>query len=194
MRKRTFAKWAALGACVVFVLCFAGAVTINYPFYPAFKKEVNSFDNLQKILRNTPGVFLPDVSSEEFDGWKYALKLDDRNILSKPTGYESHGSLIYSSVEVRYGVDCDKSLVLHSERNMVYRDIEMYYYLIESTEYEYKIDLNIEFYIGDYNYHIYANYNNKLLSESGIDSLNREVKLQMLQFARDIIDGYLLQN
>ena len=37
-------------------------------------------------------------------------------------------------------------------------------------------------------------YNNKLLSESGIDSLNREVKLQMLQFARDIIDGYLLQN
>ena len=79
MRKRTFAKWAALGACVVFVLCFAGAITINYPFYPAFKKEVNSFDNLQKILRNTPGVFLPDVSSEEFDGWKYALKLDDRN-------------------------------------------------------------------------------------------------------------------
>ncbi len=57
MRKRTFAKWAALGACVVFVLCFAGAVTINYPCYPAFKKEVNSFDNLQKILRNTPGVF-----------------------------------------------------------------------------------------------------------------------------------------
>ena len=70
----------------------------------------------------------------------------------------------------------------------------MYYYLREPTEGEYKIDLNIEFCVVDYNYHIYAYYNNKLLSESGIDSLNREVKLQMLQFARDIIDGYLLQN
>lgn len=194
MRKRTFAKWAALGACVVFVLCFAGVVTINYPFYPAFKKEVNSFGNLQKILRNTPGVFLPDVSSEEFDDWKYALKLDDRNILSKPTGYESHGSLIYSSVEVRYGVDCEKSSILHSERNMVYRDIEMYYYLVEPTENDHKMDLNIEFNIEDYDYCIYATYNADLLSEGGIDSLNREIKLQMLQFARDIIDGYLLKN
>ncbi len=194
MRKRTFAKWAALGACVVFVLCFAGVVTINYPFYPAFKKEVNSFDNLQKILRNTPGVFLPDVSSEEFDDWKYALKLDDRNILSKPTGYESHGSLIYSSVEVRYGIDCEKSSILHSERNMVYRDIEMYYYLVEPTEDNHKMDLNIEFNIEDCDYCIYAIYNADLLSESGIDSLNREIKLQMLQFAQDIIDGYLLKN
>ncbi len=194
MRKRTFAKWAALGACVVFVLCFAGVVTINYPFYPAFKKEVNSFDNLQKILRNTPGVFLPDISSEEFDDWKYALKLDDRNILSKPTGYESHGSLIYSSVEVRYGIYCDRPLILHSERNMEYRDVEMYYYLREPEGDEYKTELNIEFCIDDCDYYIYAAYDSRLLSENGTNSLNREVKLQMLEFARDIIDEYLLKS
>ncbi len=194
VKKRTFAKWGAVGICAIFALCLAGTIIVNYPFYPAFRKEMNTFDDLQKSLRNTPGVFLPDVSSEEFDGWEYVLRLDDRNIFSKPAGYECYGDLTYSGVEVKYGINCDQSVILHSERNIVYKDTEMYYFLNESQDDKDEMTLNIEFCAGNNHYYIYGIYCTELLSDRGVDSLNREIKLQMLQFAQDIIDGYLLQN
>ena len=58
VRKRTFAKWAALGSLrgICFMLRWSRYNKLSI-LSCIQKKEVNSFDNLQKILRNTPGVF-----------------------------------------------------------------------------------------------------------------------------------------
>ena len=194
MRKRTIAKWVAAGVCVMLTLCLTVKIIINYPIYPAFIKEINSFYDLQKVLKNDTGAFLPDITAEKFNSWEYELKLDGRSILSEPNGYECYGSLIYDGVEVRYSLNCDASLSLPSDRYTEYRGGGMYYYVDEVHGGIREVTANMDFRIGNYCYEICAVYPSQLLSDHGIDSLNREIKLQMLQFAKGIIDGYFSQN
>ena len=87
-KKHAWLKWVIFSVVLIPLLWLICALITSIPVYPAFQKQVDSYAELQQCLKDIPEVVLPDPSMLELTDQVYVLKLDDRNIFSKPNGYE----------------------------------------------------------------------------------------------------------
>ena len=113
-KKHAWLKWVIFSVVLIPLLWLICALITSIPVYPAFQKQVDSYAELQQCLKDIPEVVLPDPSMLELTDQVYVLKLDDRNIFSKPNGYEYCGTMLYKGTEVIYDLNCDKAVKLHS--------------------------------------------------------------------------------
>lgn len=191
MKKQAWLKWGILSVVLITLLWLVATLITSIPVYPAFQKQVDSYGELQQCLEDIPEVILPDTSILEFQDETYVLRLDDRNLLSKPNGYEYCGTMLYDGVEVSYDLNCDKATKLHSSTGTVYRDIQLDYFTWEPAEDSGYKRSGMEFFIGDYHYFFYASYVKSELSKNEAELVDNKIATQMMMFANNIIDMYL---
>ena len=179
VKKHAWLKWVIFSVVLIPLLWLICALITSIPVYPAFQKQVDSYAELQQCLKDIPEAVLPDPSMLELTDQVYVLKLDDRNIFSKPNGYEYCGTMLYEGTEVIYDLNCDKAVKLHSSSGVVYRDIQLDYFTWEPAEGSSCKKSRMEFFIRDQHYSLYASYTQSGLSESEIELLDNKIAVQI---------------
>ena len=191
MKKRIRIKWVVLGVVVVLFLWLVYALVTTLPFYPAFRKNVGSYEKLQRALEDYPDMYtanqleLPFTTNEE-----YYLILDGRTIYAHPNGYAFGGSLLSNGVEVNYGMQCDKGEIDLSAADTSYLGVPLLYELHKSADGVSNM-ASFQFSLGDYYYSFGAYYDFINMTEEEIASLNKEIKAQLLELTQQVIDCYL---
>ena len=187
------AKVLAIGfaaAVMFFIVC----AFITWPVYPAFQKEVDSYEDLRAPFRESDFIFLPE--EDEIPTTYMYLRLNDRTRFAKPTAY------VISKQDDSDGISVDYSIVyavgdyfpvgtIDDKRE--YRGIG--YELITgmvpdaSGTYDHYVILRFAFEKGAY-YDFDAWYDGRRLSKAEIEETNERAAAQLETYAKQIIDQY----
>ena len=186
------AKVLAIGlaAAAVFLIVYA---FITWPVYPAFQKEVDSYEDLCAPFRESDFIFLPE--EDGIPTTYMSLWLSDRTRVAKPTSYVITKQDDSNGISVRYSIDCgvgDLFTVDTIDSTREYRGVG--YELITGTvpdatgTTDRYVSLRFAF-EGAY-YDLHADYDGRPLSEAEIEETNERAAAQLETYAKQVIDQY----
>ena len=178
-------------AAVVFFIVYA---FITWPIYPAFQKEVDSYEDLRAPFRESNSIFLPEEDEIPID--YMALHLNDRTRFAKTVSYHISKQDDSDGISVYYSIVCNvvkRAFMIDGALAREYRgvgyDLRTVVYPDDSTG---SVDrcVSLEFELGDAYYEFEANYDGRCLSEAKIEEINEHAAAQLETYAKQIIDQY----
>ncbi|MGI6157734.1 MAG: hypothetical protein ACOYH4_04605 [Saccharofermentanales bacterium] len=161
------------------------AVLMTYPFYPAFVKEVKSYDRLVRELQPTR-MIVPDLEAAEIEGETFRVLLDRRDLQAKPIGYFVEGHAVASDaaepidVTLRVGPSEEAPDVSGTPEAYAYRGVPIrIFYTVETADPERVVSVVMSV-IGDQRYEITA-------TRGSAD----DIVMRLIDVMHDVIDQSL---
>lgn len=193
MEKNKKKVWIRLGIAAALVLLLGVGIYIYYlmkiPIYPAFQKPVDSYGKLLKDVEDNTPVIVPKIDGLGLASPYYAVLLDVRTSVSKPTGYTMSGKSAYNGADILYviGGEPNYNGTSVDEGQEVYRGIEIQV-MKSPSDGESADSIDFEFILDGCNYGISGCYYLKEVAADAADELENHVYDKLLEICRQIID------
>lgn len=183
-------KGILVGVFFLLFLIFVIATIISIPRYPAFKKEVNSFDSLKKSLSGEDTPIFPDLSTLNLTEQTYSLVLDGRFLYSKPIGYLISGECCYPETRICFSVNvkCEKRQNSNFREDMVYRGVKI---TVSERKSEIARGLGLFFWIDGFKYEVEAGYITGELTSEEQAEINGQIYNKLVAVVQQMIDTYV---
>ena len=171
------------------VLFLAVEIITTWPVYPAFTKEVDSYDALCKPFRNSKTVFLPD--EDDVPVSSYTLLLDGRSIFAKPETYCIQKSEDLDDLSVRYDLVCRTHGETPCSGTLEYRGVPYDVVVSDSpSESGTWHFVHVAFDIEGVFYRFSAEYQSDELTAEDEKAIQEPLRTRLETYAKQVIDKY----
>lgn len=179
-------RWVLLSMLTLFLAFVAYVVITRLPFYPAFQKPVDSFEEIQRRLSKDQAPAYPDDSVFHPFNQTYRLWLDGRSLISKPTGYLICGTFTHNQIDINYTINVNQSKPRDLVGAFSYRDVPILY---NQSELSAGNETHIDFLLNGYSYTIETYYVRDDMPIEKQEALNSALADQLIELSHQIIDS-----
>ena len=100
--KQLLKTWGIVALVCAIVLALMLPLVLSYPVYPAWQKEVHSYQQVQKAMNGTDVPMLPAEDILIGTNQEFLVQLDGRSLGANPTGYVVFQDLRLNGAFIRF--------------------------------------------------------------------------------------------
>ena len=178
---------AVPAAVVLFILVDA---FITWPVYHSFTKDVESYDELSTVFKDSEDVFLPDEDDIPTDS--YILLMDGRSRFAKPETYCIFKSENRGDITVYYNLYCAVKGETPCKGTQEYKGVA-YDVISEKRQEDNDPDYHgvyLSFDIGEVFYRFNAFYDSDTQSPEDEKTTEEQLRARLETYAKQVIDKY----
>ena len=178
---------AVPAAVILFVLVDA---FITWPVYHSFTKDVNSYDELSTVFKDSEDVFLPD--EDDIPTLSYTILMDGRTRFAKPETYCIFKSENRGDITVYYNLYCAVKGETPCKGTQEYKGVA-YDVISEKRQEDNDPDYHgvyLLFDIGEVFYRFNAFYDSDTQSPEDEKTTEEQLRAQLETYAKQVIDKY----